>query len=802
MWLKGLERRETRRRLELVGLVAGLCLLFALVIAFVLFIIQLQGAGTAYSAGQSRWSRAQLETVFALYRYAEHGDPVDLASARTQLDVLIGDMQARKAMSRDPVDREAAVAGLLQGRNHPEDIPGMIWLYRHFSDWPHLRDAVAVWEASDADIEALSEIADDLEQAHARSGSLPEARRAALMDRLERVNARSYQRTEAFIEAMTDATRWLRQTLMITGVVVVGIIGLLAMLLGWRLIRVVSASRRRFKAIFEQAAVGMAELTANRRFISVNAALCNILGYPEQELLARRLDDLLHSEDRESKSGGLRGIGQNDDDGPVTLEQRFVRRDGGIVWGKLTLSAIGSRAGAPASQIAVIEDVSESRRLSFELAHQADHDSLTGLLNRRALERELARALRTVREQQTPHALCYIDLDEFKVVNDTCGHAAGDQMLRQITELLREQLREGDVLARLGGDEFGMLLRGCDLVAGRRVAEKLCRVIEEFRFDWDGRRFNVSCSMGVVPVTGDLPDIDAALRAADIACYLAKEQGRNRVHATEPDDSLVSRRRGEMEWLSRIRTALDEDRFYLDAQRIVPLDGEVSSRYEVLVRLLDEDGQIVAPGAFLPPAERFGAVQEIDRWVITCVCRMLADNPDHLKDLEACHINISGRSFDRPEFLEFVIDTLRHHGVPADRLCLEITETAAIRSLGDATEFMTALRQRGCRFALDDFGAGLSSFGYLRRLPVDYLKIDGVFVRDIVSDTADHAMVRAINEVGQSLGKQIIAEFVETEEALALLRAMGVHYGQGFGIHRPERFEALIETCRRGRFSL
>lgn len=799
MWLKGLERRETRRRLELVGLVAGLCLLLALVIAFVLFIIQLQGAGTAYSAGQSRWSRAQLGAVFALYRYAEHGDPTDLASARVQLDVLYGDMQARQAMSQNPVDRQNAVEGLLRGRNHPEDIPAMIWLYRHFSDWPYLRDAVAVWEASDADLEALSEIANDLEQAHARHGSLPEARRTALMDRLERVNARSYKRAEAFVDAMTDATRWLRQTLVVTGVVLMGVIGLFAALLGWRLVRVVSASRRRFKVIFEQAAVGMAELTANRRFISVNSALCDILGYSEKELLSRRLDDLLHAEERATGSGGFRDAWQ-EDEAPITVEHRFIRSDGGTVWGKLTLSVIGSTAGAPGTRIAVIEDVSESRRLSFELAHQADHDSLTGLLNRRALERELARALRTVREQQTPHALCYIDLDEFKVVNDTCGHAAGDQMLRQITELLREQLREGDILARLGGDEFGMLLRGCDLTAGSRVAAKLCQAIEEFRFDWEGRRFNVSCSMGVVPVSADLPDIDAALRAADIACYLAKEQGRNRVHATEPDDSLVSRRRGEMEWLSRIRQALDEDRFYLDAQRIVPLDGRDSCRYEVLVRLLDEDGQVVAPGAFLPPAERFGAVQEIDRWVITRVCRMLADNPGHLKALEACHINISGRSFDRPEFLDFVIDTLRYHGVPADRVCLEITETAAIRNLGDATEFMAALRERGCRFALDDFGAGLSSFGYLRRLPVDYLKIDGVFVRDIVSDAADRAMVRAINEVGQSLGKEIIAEFVETDEAMAMLREMGVHYGQGFGIHRPERFEALIEAYRRGAF--
>lgn len=784
-------RKQSRRRLELTALVAGLFLLLGLAVAFVIFIVQVQGAGTAYLGGQSRWSRAQIGTVFALYRFADQGNPADLASAYSQLDIPLGDMRARIAMDRESFDREAVRDGMLRGGNDADDIPAMIWLYRNFSDAPYLRDAAAIWRESDADILQLVVLADLLAIAVFDDEPLVGERRAELMRQLQVANSRAFERTEIFLTALTDATRWIRQTLVLVGSVTMTVLGLLAALLGWRLMRVVSASRRRFQAIFEHAAVGMAELTPDRRFVSVNAALCEILGYREEDLLRRRYDELVRPADRELGPDPFHDVLSNRSDS-VTLEQRFVRQDRGVVWGKLTLSGIDAGRGRPEALIAVLEDVSESRRLSFELAYQADHDSLTGLLNRRALERNLAHALRAAREMGAPQALCFIDLDQFKVVNDTSGHAAGDQMLRQVSELLRAQLREGDILARIGGDEFGMVLKDCDLEAAGQVANKLCRLLEDFRFEWEGRHFDVSCSMGVVPITADLPDIDSALRSADIACYLAKEQGRNRVHLTRPGDSQVAHRRGEMEWLSRIRVALDEDRFYLDAQRIVPLANKEAPRYEVLVRLIDEQGEPVYPGAFLPPAERFGAIHDIDRWVLTTVCRMLADHAGHLDELGACHVNISGRSFDRPEFQGFVLETLRYHGIPPEKLCLEVTETAAISNLPDAIAFMSALSDKGCRFALDDFGAGLSSFGYLRQLPVDYLKIDGVFVRDIAHDVADLAMVRAINEVGQVLGKQIIAEFVETEQALSLLREMGVHYGQGFGIHRPERLTRLL----------
>jgi len=777
------------RRLEAGALIGALVLIMGLAIGFTLFVVQLQSAATAYMAGNSHWSRAQIATAFALYRYAESGDSRDLAAARSLLDIPLGDRDARLAMEAPVLDREAARDGLLRGGNHPDDIAGMIWLFRNFAGMPKLREAIEVWRESDQPIQELAKLANVLEIAWA-DGELDQISRQQVLARLEQANAENYALSKRFVAAFTEATLLMRNTLFIAAIVVMIFLSLLAALVASRLIRLISLSQRRFRAIFEQAGVGMAELSPDGRFNQVNSALSQILGYSREALIGKRYQDVVHSDD---EGMGERGRDLLDQSGQeVTLEQRFIRGDGGVVWGRLTASVITEGEVGPQALIVVIEDISESHRLSVELGYQALHDSLTDLLNRRGLERKLASALQAVRRDNSSFALCFIDLDEFKVVNDTCGHAAGDQMLRQVAELLAEHVREGDVLARPGGDEFALLLEGCDLATAGRLAEKLRRALEEFVFSWEGRTFNVSCSMGVVPITADSADIGSIMRSADIACYLAKDKGRNRVHVTSDDDEQVAQRRGEMEWLSRIRAALAEDRLYLDAQRIVALQRLEPVRYEVLVRLIDEDGGNVLPGAFLPPAERFGTVHEIDRWVIRQVCRTLADSPGHMDGLGACHINVSGRSFDRHDFQNFVLDTLRHYAVPPEKICFEITETAAMRNLGDAVRFMQVLGKHGCRFALDDFGAGLSSFGYLRRLPVEYLKIDGVFVRDIVNDKTDLAMVRAINEIGQTLHKRTIAEFVETDEALNLLRKMGVHYGQGFGIHRPKRHLVLV----------
>lgn len=773
-----------------VGLTLGLLLVAALAAGFSVAVVQIQSAIAAYIGGQSAWSRAQLATVLHLDSYAETGAPEQLEHARSWLAVPLGGLRARRALETTPPDLATAREGFLQGLNHPGDISRMIWLYRHLGDSSLFRKPLQLWQTSDSHVLALQALASQLESEwQGPEPSMTEI--ISLRAQLADINRRLTPLTEDFRRAMTDASRVTGRLLSYASVGFLLTLGLIAGLLGWQLLRTITAAERKFRTTFDQAAVGMAQVDANDYLVDVNQALCEILHYPKQQLMGIRYHDLVHPDDWEIGREQRRDI-QAGHIHSYTLEQRLLCRDGDSVWVKLTVSSMQETSAYHPRYVAIVEDVSESRRLSVELNHQATHDALTGLPNRRAFERSLAEALRQARTEDSIHALCFIDLDQFKIVNDTSGHAAGDQLLRQMSDLLQRNLREGDQLARLGGDEFAIILEDCNLDRARPITEKLRQAIAETSFAWEETTFSPTCSIGVVSVTSESADTGSLLRAADIACYLAKEQGRDRVHLIHEDDRQLAERRGEMEWLSRIHDALAEQRIFLDAQRLVSLTQPETLRYEVLVRLIDEEGATIPPGAFLPAAERFGAAHRIDRWVIEHVCAQLASHPEHLARLEACHINLSGRSFDQPDFHDFVVDTLERHALPAEKLCFEITETAAVKNLLDITSFMEKLGERGCTFALDDFGAGLSSFGYLRRLPVDCLKIDGLFVRDIANDDTDLAMVRAINEIGQTLNKIIVAEFVETDEALELLREMGVHYAQGFGVHRPCRFETLL----------
>lgn len=785
-WLRG----NRQHRWKVLGLVAGLFLLGALATAFTVAAMQIQAASTAYVSGESAWSRAQLAAVYHLDAYAESGRSSSLAQAREALAVPLGDRQARLAMEREPVETAVAREGLLQGQNHPDDIGRMIWLYRHFAESPVFREAVRMWRKSDSGILALSELADRLEaEWTAETPSL--ATIAELRERLGEINQRLDVFAKEFRRAMTDAARRVAQWLTIAGVAILLTLALIAWFLGWWLVRIITTAERKFRTTFEKAAVGMAQMDRQGHLIDVNPALCGILGYPRATLQGQRYWDLVHPEDRDiDRSQREMMLAGNLDS--HTLEHRLLCRHSDTVWAKLTLSRMHDGIGSGARYVAILEDVSESRRLSVELSYQANHDALTGLPNRRSFERHLAETLRQTRTDGSTHVLGFIDLDQFKVINDTAGHAAGDQLLCQVADLLLSQLREGDMLARLGGDEFAVILKDCGLPRAQHVTERLRSALEQTSFMWEGATFRPGCSIGVVPITPASVDAGSLQRTADIACYLAKEQGRNRVAVLREDDRQLATQRGEMEWLTRIRSALLERRFFLEAQRLERLDAPGSLRYEVLVRLTDEQGQTVPPGAFLPAAERFGVAPQIDRWVLEEVCTQLAAHPRHLARLEACHINLSGRSFDDEDFSDFVVNTLERYSLPAEKLCFEITETAAASNLTYVTAFMERLGARGCTFALDDFGAGLSSFGYLRRLPVECIKIDGTFVRHMDTDNIDLAMVRAINEVGQTLEKTIVAEFVESEATLALLRRMDVHYAQGFGIHRPCRFDELL----------
>ena len=456
-------------------------------------------------------------------------------------------------------------------------------------------------------------------------------------------------------------------------------------------------------------------------------------------------------------------------------------------------------ADGSVSGVAVnVRDITEAHNLSDQLSYQATHDGLTGLINRREFERRLERVLESAKSAKTEHALCYLDLDQFKVINDTCGHVAGDELLRQLGELLQKQVRKRDTLSRLGGDEFGVLIEHCSLGHAKQIAKELRKVIQDVQFVWEDKNFSLGVSIGLVPITADGGSITNVLSMADTACYAAKDKGTNRIHVYREDDTELARRYGEMQWVSRINRALEENRFHLVFQPIVPVAGLESLRnhYELLLRLEDEDGSTVWPDSFLPAAERYNLSTNLDRWVIGRAFRWLADYPQHLKRLFLCSINLSGHSLGNGKFLEFVIQQFEETNLPPQKICFEITETVAIANLTSATRFIKALSELGCRFALDDFGSGLSSFAYLKNLPVDFLKIDGMFVKDIVDDPIDFAMVRSINEIGHVMGKQTIAEFVENEDILEKLREIGVDYAQGYGIGRPRPIEEITRGIK------
>jgi len=442
--------------------------------------------------------------------------------------------------------------------------------------------------------------------------------------------------------------------------------------------------------------------------------------------------------------------------------------------------------------VIVFHDVTEKRALQEELEYQARHDALTGLYNRREFEGRLQRLLKQSRREHEHHVLVYIDLDHFKLVNDTCGHSAGDELLKQLTRLFRETLRSSDVLARLGGDEFGILLPGCDVEKGREIAEKIRVVAEEYRFVWGDKSFDVGASIGLVPVTQESDSIQALLSAADVACYIAKDLGRNRIHVYLESDTEMHRRRIEMNWAGRISNAIKEDRLYLNYQDIVPVrdhDTMATRHIEILVRMQDENGDTIMPGAFLSAAERYNLMPDLDRWVVRNAFEWYEAQGYSSELLMA--INLSGLSISSGSFLEYIRDLFTRLHVPPEAICFEITETAAISNLSAATGFMGELQRLGCRFALDDFGSGLSSFAYLKTLPVDYLKIDGHFVRDMLHDKVDRAMISAINDVGHTMSLQTIAEYVESPEILEELARLDVDFAQGYAISKPQRLDTL-----------
>ncbi|MES9852054.1 MAG: EAL domain-containing protein [Candidatus Thiodiazotropha sp. L084R] len=427
------------------------------------------------------------------------------------------------------------------------------------------------------------------------------------------------------------------------------------------------------------------------------------------------------------------------------------------------------------------------RRAESQLQHMAYHDSLTDLKNRRELDQALNQSLDSARRDQVHHAFMYLDLDQFKVVNDTCGHMAGDELLRQVSGLLRKQVRETDLLARLGGDEFGVILSNCSLPQAEVLANMLRETVENHKFVWDARPFSTSVSIGLVDITPDTKSSDEVLSNADMACFAAKSRGRNRVHIYTAEDDELALRRDEMQWVSRINSALNDERFMLYQQPIVSLSDEAGPRHmEILLRMQGTDGEIIPPGAFIPAAERYDLMQRLDRWVVNSIFTYLGRDNARYNEGQLYFVNLSGTSLSDRGFFNFIQERMKFLKVPPQAICFEVTETAAINNLEITESFIQEIREMGCFFALDDFGSGLSSFSYLKSLSVDYLKVDGSFVKHVEDDEMSRAIVDAINTIGHVAGLKTIAEFVERQETRDVLQGMGVDYAQGYGIQRPE----------------
>ncbi len=559
-------------------------------------------------------------------------------------------------------------------------------------------------------------------------------------------------------------------------------------------LKALKASEAKFRELFENVATGVFQSSPDGKILSANPAMVRLLGYEtEEELL-----DLDIAEDvymyREDRDNWLRAINS---EGEIRSAELILRRkDGRKMVAMENAHAVRDQAGKVMYYEGTITDITEAHELSKQLSYEASHDALTGLINRREFELRLERLLETAQSDRLDHAVCYVDLDQFKVINDSCGHVAGDELLRQLGNALLEQVRKGDTLARLGGDEFGVLLQHCSLEDATAVARELLRTVQDFQFVWANNTFSVGASIGLVPIDQNFRRMTDVLSAADAACYAAKDHGRNRLHIYQEDDEEVARRHGEKQWVSRVKQALAEDRFFLDVQPIVAVArGDRPQRlYEILVRMKDDQGNSVPPGAFLPAVERYNLATRLDLWVIGKTLDWMTANVEQIDDIARFFINLSADTLGEPSSADAICDLLSAHDLPAHKICFEITEAAAIANLSRANQLIKALRNRGCKFSLDDFGTGLSSFAYLKALPVDYLKIDGLYVRDIADDPVDYEVVRAINDVGHVMGKEIIAEAVESDVILDKLEGMGVDYAQGFGLGRPRSIDDLASA--------
>jgi diguanylate cyclase (GGDEF)-like protein/PAS domain S-box-containing protein len=559
-------------------------------------------------------------------------------------------------------------------------------------------------------------------------------------------------------------------------------------------LKALKASEQRYRELFQNVTAGVFQTTIDGKFMAANPALVRMLGYDtEDELLAVDVARDVYA-DPHHRDAWVRSMAET---GEVrNAELVLKRRDGSKLVVLENSRAVRDDDGRALFYEGTLTDITAAHALSEQLSHDASHDPLTGLKNRREFEVRLQHALELTHATGKTHAICFMDLDRFKVVNDTCGHVAGDELLRQLGHLLQARVRSADVVARLGGDEFAILLQNCGLNDALQVANDVLKSIADFQFVWGQNTFSLGVSIGLVAINSNFKRLAQVMNAADTACYAAKDGGRNRVVVFREDEAALARERGESDWVARARRALADNRLFLEAQPIQPLaPGSLEPpHYELLLRMRDDSGRAVPPGAFLPTVERCNLSVRYDRWVIGTALQWMQSHASAMGRVSRFFINLSRDSVIDPETGAFIRQAIAQAGFDPRRLGFEVAESIAIANLTRANQLFSELRRTGCTVSLDDFGSGVSSFAYLKALGADYLKIDGMFVGNISQDKVDYAMVRSIKDIGHVMGKKVIAESVENDAVLEKLREIGVDYAQGFGVGEPRPIDEIASV--------
>jgi diguanylate cyclase (GGDEF)-like protein/PAS domain S-box-containing protein len=788
-----------------------------LLVMLVLSIVcmEILSAARAYVGGEGLWSKAQKDAVAHLSRYARTRDADDYRRFRDALAIPLGDRVARLAMQRKVFDRPAAVEGFIRGGNHPDDVGRMIWLFRTFGDLESMRKAIEVWSAGDERILQLERVGRTIDL-RIRAGAGPSIL-LPLLDDVDRLNKELRPLEDEFSARLGAIARQVTVLLLSLLTALAATMLVAATLVSRSMLRrtesaeaAMRASEATMHAEQERAHVtlgsihdGVISTDARGCVTYLNPAASRVTGWSLGEALGTPLQSVLRivdGNDREPVAGAVTRVLGDRSARESIRDAVLVRKDGARVASHASLAPICDRAGAVTGVVAAFRDVSQERELQMRLLHQATHDALTGLVNRREFEQRVRAALEDVNAGRRACSVLYIDLDQFKVVNDTSGHPAGDQLICQVSELMGGALRASDTLARLGGDEFGILLVDCSPGAALAIAEKLRKRIGEMRFAWRDRSYVIGASIGIVTLDGSLRTEAEVLSAADSACYLAKDAGRNRVTVYQHDDRQVRERTSELEWVTRVASALEEDRLVLYAQEIRPARADgTDPRFEVLLRLVNEAGDLVAPMAFIPAAERYGMMARIDRWVIERATAHLAARQQAGLALPVLMMNLHGVSVIDPALPGFVRERLAAADVPADRIGFELTEIAAVTNLAAAARLLRELRDLGCTLGIDDFGSGMSSFSYLRTLPAHFVKIDGHLVREMHLDPIARAMVTAIHSVGHAMGLTTVAEWVEHQATRDLLASIGIDFVQGYAVAAPLPLAEAVERSDRQR---